>query len=243
MSLPRLGLYTLLILASVGAGLGVLRLGVTPRLMPGTLSLSAGIFLGLTFFYIAPEAFQAAGGEAGLYFLSGFFLIYALERYVMVHPCEGPDCETHALGYPAFVGLSLHSFADGIALGTSMMLPSGGLGFAVFLGILAHKAPQAFSLTTLLLRERFTWPKIVLVNLVLVSMIPVGALAAHAQTSLGGSHVLMALLAFSGGVFLHIALSDLIPEIHKAQGRRAFNLLFVLAGMSGMGGLRLVAGH
>ncbi|MBI2059937.1 MAG: ZIP family metal transporter [Nitrospirae bacterium] len=240
LSLARLSLYTILIMISVAMGLALLRRRPGTRWRTRSLSLSAGVFLGLTFFHIVPEVFDSLAAKAGLFFIAGFSLIYVLERFFMVHPCEEPDCETHVLGYPAFVGLSIHSFSDGLALGSSMMLPATGLGFAVFLGILAHHAPQAFSLTSLLLREHFTWTKVVWTNLLFVAMIPLGAVAAGIPSDLAGAALLPALLAFSGGIFLHIGISDLIPEIHEAKDSRALHIFLFLAGLVMMGGVRLL---
>ena len=52
------------------------------------------------------------------------------------------------------LGLVIHAAADGIALGASHSSGSStGLGFVIFLAIMIHKAPAAFGLTSVLLKQ------------------------------------------------------------------------------------------
>jgi solute carrier family 39 (zinc transporter), member 9 len=50
-------------------------------------------------------------------------------------------------------GLVIHAAADGIALGASSSATSLSLGFIIFLAIMIHKAPAAFGLTSVLLKQ------------------------------------------------------------------------------------------
>lgn len=51
------------------------------------------------------------------------------------------------------VGLVIHAAADGIAMGASAASSDTTLGFIVFLAIMIHKAPAAFGLTSVLLKQ------------------------------------------------------------------------------------------
>ena len=51
------------------------------------------------------------------------------------------------------VGLVIHAAADGIAMGASAASSDTSLGFIVFLAIMIHKAPAAFGLTSVLLKQ------------------------------------------------------------------------------------------
>ena len=51
------------------------------------------------------------------------------------------------------VGLVIHAAADGIAMGASATSSDTALGFIVFLAIMIHKAPAAFGLTSVLLKQ------------------------------------------------------------------------------------------
>jgi solute carrier family 39 (zinc transporter), member 9 len=50
-------------------------------------------------------------------------------------------------------GLVIHAAADGIAMGASASTSNTKLGFIIFLAIMIHKAPAAFGLTSVLLKQ------------------------------------------------------------------------------------------
>ncbi|RYP45894.1 hypothetical protein DL768_007814 [Monosporascus sp. mg162] len=51
------------------------------------------------------------------------------------------------------IGLVIHAAADGIAMGASAASSDASLGLIVFLAIMIHKAPAAFGLTSVLLKQ------------------------------------------------------------------------------------------
>lgn len=111
------------------------------------------------------------------------------------------------------LGLVIHAAADGIAMGASATSPDSKTGLVVFIAIMIHKAPAAFGLTSLLLRQGLS-KRAARGHLVVFSLAaPVGALAtwllvtlAEAGSSVddGGSSTYWTglLLLFSGGTFL-----------------------------------------
>ena len=113
-------------------------------------------------------------------------------------------------------GLVIHAAADGIALGASSSTSSAGLSFVIFFAIMVHKAPAAFGLTSVLLKQGLS-KRSARSHLLLFSLAaPTGALltwvAAHA---LGVGRVgdfsstqwwTGMLLLFSGGTFLYVAM-------------------------------------
>ncbi|KAI1826198.1 Zinc/iron permease [Xylaria intraflava] len=50
-------------------------------------------------------------------------------------------------------GLVIHAAADGIAMGASVSSPDKKLGLIIFIAIMVHKAPAAFGLTSILLKQ------------------------------------------------------------------------------------------
>jgi zinc transporter 9 len=115
------------------------------------------------------------------------------------------------------VGLVIHACADGIALGASSTTTSR-LSFIIFLAIMIHKAPAAFGLTSVLLKQGLS-TRAARAHLIVFSLAaPVGALltwgAAHllgySTAALGSStsteFVTGVLLLFSGGTFLYVAM-------------------------------------
>ena len=115
------------------------------------------------------------------------------------------------------VGLVIHACADGIALGASSTT-TGRLSFIIFLAIMIHKAPAAFGLTSVLLKQGLS-TRAARAHLIVFSLAaPVGALltwgAAHllgySTAALGSStsteFATGVLLLFSGGTFLYVAM-------------------------------------
>jgi zinc transporter 9 len=110
------------------------------------------------------------------------------------------------------IGLVIHAAADGIALGASSSQPS--LSFIIFIAIMIHKAPAAFGLTSVLLKQGLG-KRMARAHLLAFSLAaPVGALATWfvvrllgaGGVGLGGEESLQwwtgVLLLFSGGTFL-----------------------------------------
>lgn len=107
-------------------------------------------------------------------------------------------------------GLVIHATADGIALGASGS--NTGLSFIIFLALLVHKAPAAFGLTSVLLKQGLS-SRIARAHLLVFSLAaPVGALLTYilVQTigsGFGGDDSATrwrtgVLLLFSAGTFL-----------------------------------------
>lgn len=120
------------------------------------------------------------------------------------------------------IGLSLHTLIDGIALAASVeadaKFPSQGVmfGLGTFLAIILHKPLDAVSITSLMAGSGWTSRSRFMVNLIFSTMCPLGvALFVFGIRQLSGmqDQIVCSVLAFSAGVFLCIALSDLLPEM------------------------------
>lgn len=110
------------------------------------------------------------------------------------------------------IGLVIHACADGIALGASSSAPSTSLSLVIFLAIMLHKAPAAFGLTSVLLKQGLS-KRTARAHLAVFSMAaPAGAVATWSlvhmlgRARLGGDDGLAWttgwVLLFSGGTFL-----------------------------------------
>ncbi|MBI2081995.1 MAG: ZIP family metal transporter [Deltaproteobacteria bacterium] len=228
--LTNLGVYSAVLSLSVILG-GIIPLlfSVVRKHLPVFLSFSAGIMLGATLIHLVPEAIELIGKETSFWVLIGFLFLYAFERFVTVHICEALECEVHSMGIAAAIGISAHALTDGIALGSGLLV--SGLGFVVLVTIFFHKLPEAFALTSILLHESKARTRVVFFNLLLIVMIPVGGLLVYWLSGFGFPHLSGYALAFSAGTFLHIAISDLLPEIHKYSDRRVTLFVSFLFGL------------
>ncbi|KAH8894973.1 Zinc/iron permease [Thozetella sp. PMI_491] len=108
-------------------------------------------------------------------------------------------------------GLVIHAAADGIAMGASATTANMKLGLIIFVAIMVHKAPAAFGLTSVLLKQGLS-KRAARGHLIIFSLAaPFGALVTYLIISLlGGSSMegesgqwwTGMLLLFSAGTFL-----------------------------------------
>ncbi|KAF2100471.1 Zinc/iron permease [Rhizodiscina lignyota] len=143
------------------------------------------------------------------------------------------------------LGLVIHAIADGIALGASTASassnPNGAsqnLGIVVFLALMLHKAPAAFGLTAVLLKQGLS-TRAARAHLIIFALAaPVGAFATWVSVNLlGATHLLGkgvdeqgvdrgawwtgVVLIFSGGTFLYVAMHSMQSasgEAHEHGG-------------------------
>jgi zinc and cadmium transporter len=135
------------------------------------------------------------------------------------------------------VGLTFHTFIDGVALGAAFLaFPHGHhgqlLGFGVFLAILLHKPLDAMAIMALMKAAGTSVALQWRANLVFALVCPLGALLFYLYAvNLGdaGGDVIAAALAFSAGAFVCIALSDLLPEVQfHSHDRVKLTAVFLL---------------
>ncbi len=152
---------------------------------------------------------------------------------------DGTGCDVHTLGVAAWLGMSAHTVVDGFALGAASVTPE--LGLLVFLAILAHKIPNSFSLSTILLSEGYTRGKAVAMNAAFALMVPVGAgIYVLLRDAIHVERVTAIALAVSAGTFLHLALSDILPDLHRRGASRWRLSASLVAGVAIMALLTLI---
>ncbi len=145
--------------------------------------------------------------------------------------------------FGALIGLGVHSLLEGVALAASVAVGAahgGGkamalAGFATFLVILLHKPFDSMTLATLMRHGGASRPALVGANILLALLVPAGVLLFALGAS--GEHmatVAVPALAFSAGMFLCIASSDLLPELqfHRHDRVLLSTALFVGLGFA-----------
>jgi len=121
------------------------------------------------------EEAHTSGAHAwiGVSLIMGFVLMYLIDQFPQLSPApvdqhsniyslsdlssnapSSLDLHAPRQSFSTTLGLIIHAAADGIALGASSTQPS--LSFVIFFAIMVHKAPAAFGLTTILLRQGLT---------------------------------------------------------------------------------------
>lgn len=190
------------------------------------ISFCAGILLGTVFFHILPEISSVLEGEVGYSIMIGFLLIFILEKFIMVHPCEEGECDFHKIGLAAYVGIGFHSILDGMAIGVGSLL---NLSTVVILAVTMHKFPAALALSSLLVRGgEYSRNKILRSMFIFALATPLGAALAILLFQ-GVDRYLVALaLGVSAGTFLFISIADLLPAVIQEHEKREYKNLVAL---------------
>ncbi|MEC8558120.1 MAG: ZIP family metal transporter [Planctomycetota bacterium] len=156
------------------------------------------------------------------------------------HPHHDCGPAKHSRWLLVLLGLGVHTLMDGIALASGVFVEAGHAhssvppGFAIFFAVLLHKPLDAVSVTSLM-QDASSLNRRLLVNVGFALMCPIGALLFFAGVSFGGEGLATSMvtwgLAFSAGVFLCIALSDLLPEMEFHTHNRIPLSLALIAGV------------
>ena len=192
------------------------------------ISFCAGILLGAVFFHVLPEISTVLGRQLGYSVMFGFLLIFVLEKFIMVHPCEEGECDYHKIGVAAYVGIGFHSILDGIAIGAGTMM---NLSFIIILAVTLHKFPAALALSSLLVKgKEYTKKKILLSMFIFALATPVGALVAVFIFQGVDEYIVATALGISAGTFLFISIGDLLPTVYEEHEKGYKNLVSLCLG-------------
>ncbi|MBP9699777.1 ZIP family metal transporter [Candidatus Woesebacteria bacterium] len=178
------------------------------------VSFAAGIMLSAALLDLLPEAQEAAGeGNIFLPVLIGIVAFFFLERFVVWfhhHHASHGKAPTSVL---ILLGDAVHNFIDGVAIAAAFLV-SPALGVTTTLAIAAHEIPQEIADFSVLISGGMKKSKALLYNFISGLTAVLGAITAYFffETVQGVSWIL---LSFTAGMFLYIACSDLIPELHK----------------------------
>lgn len=190
------------------------------------ISFAAGVMLTIAFTHLIPEGFEA-NPNTMLFVLAGFLLMFFLQFVVLFHPCHEDECQTHTtMGLPSVIGLSLHSFIDGLIIAIGFEANTG-LGIMTTLAVLLHKLPDGITISGILMHSGASKKKILNFSLMTALFTPLGTIFGLIVFQNISQPALGALLGITGGTFIFLAASDLIPETHKCKNKLAPCMLFV----------------
>jgi zinc and cadmium transporter len=228
--MASLALYlpTVIIISLLGGFLPLLR-ELSQRALALLLSFSAGVLLGAVFFHMLPETGKVLADAMGWPVLAGFLLIFVMERFVFIHACEEHECDIHQMGIPAFLGISLHSLLDGVALGASLIFHH--LGPVVLLAVLIHKLPDSMSVSTILLSAGWSRSKVAVLSVLFALTTPFGALVSYLFLRALSPEFLAMAIGVSAGTFLAIATADILPQVHRIEQRNPATVLCLFLGL------------
>ena len=204
--------------------------------------------------------------------LLGFLAMFLLERFFCFHHHEASDDSApahdrdpeanpsstgkdatspdHRLQWVgALIGLTVHTILAGIALGAAVSAsgPEGWPALGVFLGIVLHKPFDSFTIIALMRHGGRSPIARHLVNIAFALVIPLGVGVFFIGSEIFGEAEWFTslALAFSAGVFICIAASDLLPELQFHQHDRVSMTIMLVLGLviAWVSGLAESSGH
>ncbi len=188
----------------------------------------------------------------------GLLSMFLLQRIFHFHQHDFDEAQTHriqaqikgekatsgleARSFGVIIGLAIHSMMDGIALASTIQAESlysdngafALLGMGVFIAICLHKPLDAMTISIFISgsekAQRWRYP--LLIGYAVICPIVAGFILAGFATDMLSSSLIAGALGFSAGIFLCIALSDLLPEIHFHDHDRFKMTVLLLLGIS-----------
>ena len=119
------------------------------------VALGAGFLMATALLEMTPESLRLSPVLGPILIMAGYCAVHLLEHTINAHFHYGE--ETHhdefvsqRTGYSVLGGLSVHALFDGVAIGSGFVV-SNALGWLIFLAIFLHKAPEGFTMATVML--------------------------------------------------------------------------------------------
>lgn len=212
--------------ANVAGGMLIVQRHWSQRYLRYFVALGAGFMLATAFLEMLPESVRLRGESAFAYALGGYFLVHFFEHTVAPHFHFGEETHeeevSHAhASYAALLGLVIHTFFDGVAIASGLLV-SARLGIVIFFAIFLHKLPEGFTVSSLMLASGQSRRMAFLSSALLGGATLFGVALMYVLRGKVGDA-----LPLSAGVTVYVAASDLIPEVNREPGVRMALLVFI----------------
>ncbi len=214
--------------ANLAGGLTIVRRQWSRTYLKYFIALGAGFMLATAFLEMIPESLRLTNRTTFVFVLvlAGYLLVHFFEHTVAPHFHFGEETQhdelspSHA-GYAALLGLVIHTFFDGVAIASGVLV-SASLGAVIFVAIFLHKLPEGFTVASLMLASGQS-KRVALLSSALLggaTILGVGLMyALRGEVGLA--------LPFSSGVTIYVAASDLMPEVNREPGPAMPVLVFL----------------
>jgi len=204
------------------------------RLVPWLVSYAVGALLGVSLLALIPEALEELSPNKVLgSLLGGIVVFFILEKLVLLRHCHTDECQVHgAAAQLVILGDAFHNFIDG-AIIAGAVLTSVPLGINTAMAVAAHEIPQEVGDIAILLSAGYSRKRALILNIVSGAAGLAGALVGFTMVSVVPG-VRPYVLAFSSASMLYIAMSDLIPDLHRGSVDRNSlrQVLLIAAGIA-----------
>ena len=206
---------------------------VRVRLVPWLVSFAVGTLLGVALLDLLPESLESL--EATTAFgtlLVAILAFFTFEKYLLWRHCHHDHCDLHRSAAPLIlIGDAFHNFIDGavIAAATYISVP---LGVTTALAVATHEIPQEVGDFAILLGAGYSRIKALWLNVLSGVSAVAGVLVAGVMVD-RAPLLLPYFLPVAAASFLYVAMSDLIPSLHRGPFERGAvrQVALVLAGI------------
>lgn len=203
------------------------------------VSLAVGALLGDAFIHLIPEAFETTTDPAmlSLAIIGGILFFFVIEKVLHWHHHQGiEDSEPaiHPVGKIVLFSDGVHNLIDGLIIGLAYTV-SIEVGIATTIAVVLHEIPQEIGDFGVLLHAGYSKAQALWFNFLSGLLSILGAAIALVLGETAGSFANF-LVPITAGGFIYIALSDLIPELHKQKAGRnsVVQLIAIAAGVAAM---------
>jgi ZIP family zinc transporter/zinc and cadmium transporter len=213
-------------LADIAGGLVLVRARGIERFLRYFVALGAGFLMATAVLEMAPESLRMSPRLGPILIMAGYCVVHLLEHTINSHFHYGE--ETHKgefvsvhTGYSVLGGLTVHALFDGVAIGSGFVV-SASLGWLIFLAVLLHKAPEGFTMASVMLacgrsRTAAFYSAVVLAVATLAGVLVIQLVPQWLPYG----------LPVSAGVALYVGASDLVPEVNREPGIRMALVFFL----------------
>ncbi|MEO8767353.1 MAG: ZIP family metal transporter [Nitrosospira sp.] len=199
------------------------------------VSYAIGALLGAAFLNALPDALELSKNPAQMTatVLFGILLFFILEKLVLWRHCHVEECEVHdplhsapiiaaaaannhdngRSGMMIMLGDTFHNFVDGILIAAAFMADVQ-LGIVTSIAIIAHEIPQEAGDFLILLNSGYTRRQALIFNLLSSVATLIGGMLTYFMLQ-DMNHLIPSLLGLAAASMIYVAMSDLIPGLHK----------------------------
>lgn len=187
------------------------------------VSFAVGTLLGAAFLEIIPHAYELSRDlhQISLIVLIGILVFFILEKLLVWRHCHGSHCENHSpvvnhdvkKGSILIIGDCFHNFIDGILIASAFIVDIN-LGLITALAIIVHEIPQEISNFSILINSGYSLSRTLLMNIITGFAMIIGAILAYFVLN-DLEFLIPIILAFAASSMIYVAISDLIPSLHK----------------------------
>jgi zinc transporter ZupT len=196
-----------------------------------TVGFGAGFLLALVLLALVPAVIGRAGAGGAAAILGGYLAVLLAQQFIAPHFHFGEEQHrvSRVTAASAVFALGLHGLFDGVGIGSGLAV-APSLGVLVFAGVVLHKLPEGVTAASLMLASGWGRRAVVLGVVLVAIATPLGALVAHLAQGVAPIG-----LGLAAGAALHVAASNLVPEM-ESRGRK----LMVLTLLAGVGAFVLL---